>query len=500
MYRALVVDDEPLMLEGMRLMIEWEANGFTLAGEASSAQEALGQIKALHPDLLITDVKMPGMLGTDLAELCRRYYPKLKLLFFSGYRDFSFAQAAIRSGAVGYLTKPIDPDEVHAALSEVKAALDQQSKTDETPMLRNHTLRRIASGDHSEETLLRAASLLALSPKQRCTCVLLEPEQRTALETDEAALAMLHATTFWLTAGQVGLCVQSERLDEQLLQQLCENWANRCGIRVRIGVGRTYEGIAGFAQSLQEAQDALEVLFEKHGFLQVFRPYDDEIVRWLMSANLVALLGCVDSGDEAELEGALAGLCARAEQEKPSLAALRFMARQTEPSLLGLLIRSGASDAEGGLLRELWHEETLPQDEWLKAFCEKLRALGKQAREAEGQREQPDAVRQVLQIVESEYHTPLSITEIAARLYLNPAYLGQMVRRATGVTFNRHLLRVRLDHACRLLRQTRLTVREVAATVGIRDVNYFSTQFRREFAMSPNAYRGLAAAEGGERE
>ncbi len=501
MYRALMVDDEPLMLEGLRLMIRWESCGFTLVGEASSAQEALRQIEALQPDLLVTDVRMPGMLGTDLAELCRRYYPRLKVLFFSGYRDFGYAQAAIHAGAVGYLTKPIDPDEVHAALSEVKAELDAQAATQgEEPALRNHTLRRIASGDHSEETLLRAAALLPLVPGQKCCCVLLEPEKRAALSPDDEDLRRLHATPFRLAAGQAGLCVRADVLDEALLEQLSQQWAAKADTRLLIGVGKVGVGIEGFAQSLQEAQDALEVLFEKHGSLRVYRPYDAEIVRWLMAADLPTLLGCLDSGDEAALEAALKELCGAVKRKQPSMTALRFMARQAEPALLGLMIRNGMGDTESGLLRELWHEEELPREAWLDAFCERMRQLGQQTRTVERRGEQPDAVRQVLQIVENEYYTPLSITDIAGRLYLNPAYLGQLVRRATGVTFNRHLLNVRLEHACRLLRQTRLTIREVAATVGIRDVNYFSTQFRHEFAMSPNAYRGLVVPEGGVNE
>jgi two-component system response regulator YesN len=154
LYRAVIVDDEPFMLEGMRLMIDWQGCGFTLCGEASTAREALRLIDTVRPHLLITDVKMPGMLGTDLAVIVHHYHPETALLFFSGYRDFAFAQSAIRSQAFGYLVKPIDKDEVHQTLHEVKKELDRRSREgqeegERLPFLRDHVLRRIATGERT---------------------------------------------------------------------------------------------------------------------------------------------------------------------------------------------------------------------------------------------------------------------------------------------------------------------------------------------------------------
>ena len=201
----------------------------------------------------------------------------------------------------------------------------------------------------------------------------------------------------------------------------------------------------------------------------------------------------MDKGDEEALEKWLTALRRNAALAKPSMSALRYMARQTEPPMLNAMARHGGDGSAINPLKELWYGEIADVDAWLDSYCTRVRDAGALRRVST---EQPPAVKQVLEMVESEYRSDLSITELAGRLYLNPAYLGQMVRKATGVTFNRHLTRVRLEHACQLLRQTRLSVREIASEVGVRDVNYFSTQFRREFAMSPNAYRGLGGAEG----
>jgi YesN/AraC family two-component response regulator len=124
MYRAIVVDDEPYMREGMRILIDWDACGFELIGEAENAQQAMALLESSRPDLMICDVRMPGIDGTQLALFAHARYPGMHLAFISGYQQFSYAQAAIRAQAHCYLLKPIDPDEVQEQLKAIARALD----------------------------------------------------------------------------------------------------------------------------------------------------------------------------------------------------------------------------------------------------------------------------------------------------------------------------------------------------------------------------------------
>ena len=128
MYRVMVVDDEPYMREGMRLLIDWESHGFVLAGEAENATQALEMLAAERFDLLVCDVCMPGMPGTELAQAVHLHYPEMAIAFISGHQDFSYAQAAIRAQAYCYLLKPIDPDEIHQRLREIAGRLGRGRK------------------------------------------------------------------------------------------------------------------------------------------------------------------------------------------------------------------------------------------------------------------------------------------------------------------------------------------------------------------------------------
>ena len=210
-YRVIVVDDEPFMLEGMRLMIDWNRCGFALCGEAGTVQEALHLLDTVKPHLLLTDVRMPGMLGTDLAAIVSHYHPEIIILFFSGFRDFSYAQSAIRTHAFGYLTKPIDADEVHETLLRVKAELDrrsgEQAAGQRAVVLRDQVLRRVALGDDSAESVMRTAALLQIKRTDPCYCAVVTLEHGALPEGVRPSLYHLRrgALSAFPTAVRAGL-------------------------------------------------------------------------------------------------------------------------------------------------------------------------------------------------------------------------------------------------------------------------------------------------------
>ena len=174
MYRALIVDDEPLMLEGMRLMVEWQRYGFAMPQEADSGRRALELIRCEKPDLVITDLNMPGLGGVELSELCRQEYPDMLVAYFSGYQDFRYAQSAIRVGALGYLLKPIEPEQVHELLDAARTELNRRCvphrevvPAEDTPESVRYALEAIA------DRFAQALSLRDLAQEQGLTCAYL---------------------------------------------------------------------------------------------------------------------------------------------------------------------------------------------------------------------------------------------------------------------------------------------------------------------------------------
>jgi two-component system, response regulator YesN len=486
LYRVVIVDDEPFMLEGMRMMIDWQRCGFTLCGEASTAQDALHLVDTLLPHLLITDVRMPGMLGTDLAAMINRYHPNVLVLFFSGYRDFNYAQSAIRSHAFGYLVKPIDTEEVESTLLRVKTELDArqaeaQNMDSRTHILRDQMLSRIACGDDSPESLLRAGVLMGLQPDDPCYCAVLAHRHSSISENAKLVLASSNAVLFELSPKEYGLTFLQIERDIPLLERLMVLLADPKVFT--LSVGGVYNGPSGFQKSLMEAMDAQGVLYETSGSLRLFKPFDALAAAWLDHACLLIIRDALAGSDSKALEEGISALRRAASHAQPSIFALRCMAVTLE-----VMLPAPENDLHSSPLHPLWYHEANDPHAWLNAFCDQLRAL-LHAMKPETGNTLPAPVQSAVTAIRTRYNEPLSLSGIAESLHMNPAYLGQLVRKHTGTTFHRKLLTTRIEHACLLLRQTASPIREIATSVGFRDVDYFSQQFRIRMGMCPVAYR-----------
>ena len=122
MLKVLLVDDEPFILQGLKLLVDWEKEGFRVAGTAANGMEALAFLKKEKVDLVIADIKMPQMTGLELLEHIRK--EKISDAYFvilSGYAEFSFAQQAMQNDCTDYLLKPVDSEILCKVLNKVLA-------------------------------------------------------------------------------------------------------------------------------------------------------------------------------------------------------------------------------------------------------------------------------------------------------------------------------------------------------------------------------------------
>ena len=112
MLNVLLVDDEKLERVLIRKGYKWEENGFEFAGEAPDGEMALPMIEKLHPDIVITDIKMPFMDGLELSDILKKKMPKIQIIILSGYGEFDYAKEAIKIGVTDYLTKPVTGEQL----------------------------------------------------------------------------------------------------------------------------------------------------------------------------------------------------------------------------------------------------------------------------------------------------------------------------------------------------------------------------------------------------
>ena len=123
---VLIADDEAIIREGLKYIVDWDELGFTICGEASNGEDTLNYILELNPDLVLLDIRMPKLQGTEIVKLAREHNYKGHFIILSGFSDFKYAQTAIRYGVDFYRTKPIDEDELTNAVITVKESLQKE--------------------------------------------------------------------------------------------------------------------------------------------------------------------------------------------------------------------------------------------------------------------------------------------------------------------------------------------------------------------------------------
>ena len=129
MRTVIFVDDEPYIREGLHIFADWRELGYTVAGEARDGPGAIELIKRIKPSLVICDIRLPVCGGLEVFERIKAWAEAGTLvdppifLMLSGYTDFEYARRAMRLGAVGYLTKPLDPEELTAEIRRISNAV-----------------------------------------------------------------------------------------------------------------------------------------------------------------------------------------------------------------------------------------------------------------------------------------------------------------------------------------------------------------------------------------
>lgn len=133
MYRVLLIDDENIIVEGLRRVVKWADYQCEVVGTASDAESGAQAIRELKPHILFTDINMPDQDGLTMLAGLRSEFPDMRVTVLTGYRDFAYAQEAIRLGVTRFLLKPSKMDEIHEALAAMTSQLGEVEEPEAAP-------------------------------------------------------------------------------------------------------------------------------------------------------------------------------------------------------------------------------------------------------------------------------------------------------------------------------------------------------------------------------
>ena len=131
LYKAMFVDDEYMILEGLKMIIPWQELGFEVVHTAKSASEALEYLETQAIDLLITDIRMPEMNGIDMIAKAQAKGNTFFSIILSGYQEFAFVKQGMQLGVRNYLVKPVNKVELYESVQAIAEELAHQQRIDE---------------------------------------------------------------------------------------------------------------------------------------------------------------------------------------------------------------------------------------------------------------------------------------------------------------------------------------------------------------------------------
>lgn len=489
MYRVLIVDDERLIREGLRGLIDWEAQGFRVEAVASDGVEAL-EILAQNPaDLVVADIRMPRMDGLEFLETLRAQGSEVRFLVLSGYAEFEYAQRASALRIDGYLLKPVDETELLKRLAEVRRQLDT---------LRFSALTLVHGVDRVPEAyawgkwqvvlvapLAASGQTLSLDP---------ETDRRLRKHCQDKGWGEV-----FTQPPLVGLLLKQVYPGGRNLDRLAKELTTVFGTSVPLFAAAA--GDVATEPSVVEAshRQAWTLLqrrfFSPPGTIAWAIPTTGTAppakpdLEALSEKLALALEAGHSSAVKSVLKSSGTALAAAGPEEAVKEGFSRIVSGAVE-RYLGHEARSSNLRARTtSWIGDLWRQPFLVTlEDFLAGQLEALMAKERG----------PDTAglaQKMIDLIEARYSENLKLEALADIFHYNSAYLGKLFRSKTGEYFNTYLDRVRVRHAQDLLKEG-LKVYQVAEMVGYKYVDYFHAKFKKYTGVSPSQFKG--EGEGGD--
>ncbi len=523
-----VLDDIMSVIDGISLGIPWADYGIEIIGTALDGEEGLRIALELHPDIILTDIRMPVMDGLELTRRIIEKSPACKVILLSGYTEFSYAQQAIRYGAFDFVAKPFSmediievvlkaTEEIELERSKHKRIYEMEARVRESkPLLRQEYFNLLIRYSSSEESARDKWEFLEIDLKREGFVVMVVEIDRFSKTIQTLPISEVELTRYALqnileetinayTQGVVfresmnRLVVIYNSTDQIEPGSLAEICCNHCAQysrhTVSIGVSLSVNLISEIYLGYQQAISALSYNFYTGGN-GVFHYGDvgqmSSQIRTYSLDQEKELLFAVRSGNQELALGVLQQIyedCAKI-QPLPHPQYLITMYDELVYMVLRVLEEKLHTEDLQGLKADIEaHKNTdrmslLELQKSLEQLCINGCVLQDKHRTTEAER----IIHKAIEYTKGHLHLDLSVNECAKLVHLSSSYFSNLFKKVTGQTFLQFVTNERIDQA-KLMLMKGHQVQEVAADIGYEDRRYFSEIFKKNTGMTPSEFK-----------
>lgn len=517
MVKVLLVDDERIILEGISRIVDWASYEAELIGTARNGLEALAFIEENKPDIIISDIKMPGMDGLQLVEKVYDLYPQISFILLSGFSEFDYARKAMQFGVKHYLLKPCNENTITQALSEVIEELKakhsqnqfminiQQELSKVIPHAKAQFLKELVTnktyGKRDWDDYRRMFHIAYETQEVRLILLQVEGKYEyehlfalTNIAEDVLGTSIVMLST---TIGKHVLLLIKETGDRDLLfNQLAGikfTFADFYKLDTTVAVS-----VAG---EITEARNMYRETLECLNYR--FHLGEGAIIT---KADVISASEEIEHGfyfdDEQLCMEIKAGNWEEVQEELQRffqlISAQRMETVLCKSYVIPLFVaitRQSAQDQINNYLKMIANLDELNTLRAIESFVTIIAQEICEHNFNSHKNKQSNVIKKMISVIEANIAFPeLSLNWVANEiLYMNPDYLGKLFKKETGEKFSNYVMKLRIEKAVEAIKTTDdVKVFELAERFGFGDnPQYFSQVFKKQTGNTPSEYKRL---------
>ncbi len=524
--RLIIVDDEPIILEGLKSTYPWNKMGFEVVGTYASGEIALEYIPKVKPDVVLTDIRMKIISGIDLMKAVKEISSDIIFVIISAYRDFEYAKQACDFGAFSYLLKPVETSELQKTMEAVRQKCMEEKKIQQERMnlqtvLRNNAnsyqaviVERYLKGIVSKSNFKNIFHIIdsTLSDNDCFVSVLVDIDISyrilQGIEYEKQCITMFERLrqqfsyyypmwNFKLHDGQMVYIINTSKRQGVLpIKILIEELRREFKLEIIAAVSKEMSGIDGLKQSYNEAVKMFEqsrvagagILFAEKEIEAV-----DSNDKYLENSESY-VLNAIRKNDK--------------DQFKKSFINFIYSLPSKEGEYIYTCIQRLALNIEF-LLYNTYGMTDLIKNRF-KNFHQNIQLMNEtkvidilyqivlqvideriECPESNTNQLFQDYIKEAIEYIEEHLSDEeLSITTVASRIYLNPVYFGRVFKSTMNINFRQYVMNRRMERAKKLILMENSSITNVCSKVGISNSSYFTQVFKQYTGYLPSEFSG----------
>lgn len=518
MLKVFIADDEEQVRIGLKKIINWEAYGFEVCGEAKDGETAYNKMMLFEPDLVLLDIRMPKLQGLAVAAKAREAGFRGRIIILSGYSEFKYAQEAIQCNVDYYLTKPIEEEELQEAVLSIKRMIQKENlHMKHINYYQEQAKFKIikdmieSSKDHQNKSLSSMAySLKALNlDADWYQIVILDADLFKPIEggnqkKEEIFSRFCYEMMIPATSKNVEHLVM-QKIDVVLLKgkrcidrlkSLDEKLMNLIHPGIYVFVGRVVDDINEIYYSYHEA-----LAIKERRFFAAMDQYMLDYEALPEAATLInywhidearelanLIFESIEMNHKKQLGQIITDLIDRIQSINNSVESIKVLLAELYIVVKQNFERKYVATKEhlpSSTKSIVYIQRCIYLDEIIDFYRMNFDIMARTI----GHSNSNNIIDEIINYMHNNYMKDIRLKNLAPKFGYNSSYLGKLFTKKVGESFNDYIHKVRIVEAKKLLSNKKLKIYEISKNLGYKNVDYFHRKFKELNGCSPNEYR-----------